>query len=73
MEREKSMDYKKMIYAAPIRDAAAEGVVKPHMQETKEEKGGTSGRGKVSRALQSSLNVVTSEDKVQVNVRLITL
>ena len=67
MEREKSMDYVSMIYAAPIRDAAAD-VVKPHKQETKEEKGGAGGRGKVSRAIQSSLNVVTSEDNTQVNV-----
>ena len=69
MEREKSIDYISMIYTAPIRDAAAaKDVVKPHKQETKEEKGGASGRGKVSRALQSSLKVVTSEDKVQVTV-----
>lgn len=64
------MDYKSMIYVAPIRDAAAEGVVKPHMQETKEEKGGVSRRSKVNRALQSSLNVVTSEDKVEVSVSM---
>ena len=70
VEREKSMDYVSMIYTAPIRDAAAapQDVVKPHKQETKEEKGGASGRGKVSRALQSSLNVVTSEDSTQINV-----
>jgi hypothetical protein len=70
VEREKSMDYISMIYAAPIRDAAVapKDVVKPHQQETKEERGGASGRGKVSRALQSSLNVVTSEDNAQVNV-----
>ena len=70
MEREKSMDYVSMIYAAPIRDAAAapQDVVKPHKQETKEEKGGASGRSKVSRALQSSLNVLTSEDNTQINV-----
>ena len=69
VEREKSMDYISMIYTAPIRDAAAaKDVVKPHKQETKEEKGGASGRGKVSRALQSSLNVVTSEEKTQVTV-----
>ena len=69
VEREKSIDYVSMIYTAPIRDAAAaKDVVKPHKQETKEEKGGASGRGKVSRALQSSLKVVTSEDQVQVTV-----
>ena len=69
VEREKSMDYVSMIYTAPIRDAAAaKDVVKPHKQETKEEKGGASGRGKISRALQSSLKVVTSEEKVQVTV-----
>ena len=64
------MDYKSMIYTAPIRDAAAESVVKPHMQETKQEqeKGGASGRSKVSRALQSSLNVITSKDTVEVSV-----
>ena len=68
VEREKCMDYISMIYAAPIRDAAAPDVVKPHKQETKEEKGGSSGRGKVSRAVQTSLRVVTNEDKVQVTV-----
>ena len=69
MEREKGMDYISKIYVAPIRDAAAAmDVVKPHKQEAKEEKGGASGRGKVSRALQSSLKVVTNEEKVQVTV-----
>ena len=62
------MDYVSMTYTTPIRDAAAMGVVKPHKQETQEEKGGASGRGKVSRSQQSSLRVVTSEEKVQVNV-----
>lgn len=69
VEREKNMDYVSLIYTAPIRDAAAaKDAMKPHKQETKEEKGGASGRGKVSRALQSSLKVVTTEDKVQVTV-----
>lgn len=62
------MDYVSMIYVAPIRDASVEGMVKPHKQETKEEKGGADGRGKVSRSKQTSLKVVTSEDGVQVNV-----
>lgn len=66
------MDYKSMIYTTPIRDAAAEGVVKPHMQETKQEKSGASGRSKVSRALQSSLNVITSKDTVEVSVSIDT-
>ena len=57
------MDYVSMIYAAPIRDAAA-----APQDVVKEEKGGASGRGKVSRVLQSSLNVVTSEDNTQINV-----
>ena len=68
VEREKSMDYGSLTYAAPIRDASALGVVKPHKQESKEEKGGASGRGKVSRAVQSSVKVVTREDKLQVKV-----
>ena len=71
VEREKSIDYSSLTYATPIRDAAAMGVVKPHKQESKEEeKGGVSGRGKVSRAVQNSVKVVTSEEKVQVNVSL---
>ena len=71
VEREKSIDYGSLTYATPIRDAAAMGVVKPHKQESKEEeKGGVSGRGKVSRAVQSSVKVVTSETQVQVHVSL---